>query len=252
MVWLYDSHIHLSVPFYLENLDLITIGMKYMKIKACCVSMDYSTSLKTLEISKNNDLIFPFVGIHPECINDDLQKMINLIETNHHSIIGIGEIGLDPTYTTNEQDYICQINVFEKLLSLAEKFKKPISIHSRKSLDKIFDIMTTYDTSRCLLHWFDGSKKQLKKAMDMGFFVSYGPVMLYANDKQSLLSETHREKILIETDGPVSFPRCFEFKNAQIGFLPSVAFTASKVLKISFSEFTSIIENNSKTYLNIK
>jgi TatD DNase family protein len=251
MTWLYDSHIHLSDPTYQRDLDYIINGMENMKIKACCVSMDNATSQKTLEIGKNSKLILPFIGIHPECIHDNLEMMIDLINENHQHISGIGEIGLDPTYVKSDEDNKKQIHFFETFLSLAEKFQKPVSIHSRKSLDDVFSIMTSYDTNHALLHWFDGSKKQLQKAMDMGFFVSYGPVMIYANDKQTLLSKTHETKILVETDGPVKFSKCFEMKSGQIGFIPSVVFCASKVLGKSYDETASLLEENSKSFLGI-
>ena len=222
-----------------------------MKIKACCVSIDNATSKKTLELGKNNKLILPFIGIHPERVNDDLELMINLISENHQYISGIGEIGLDPTYVKSSEDSKRQIYLFETLLSLAEKFQKPISIHSRKSLDEIFSIMTSYDTKHALLHWFDGSKKQLQKAMDMGFFVSYGPVMIYACDKQTLLSKTIETKILVETDGPVKFSKCFEMKPGQISFIPSVVFCASKILGKSYDEMALLLEKNSKSFLGI-
>ena len=163
----------------------------------------------------------------------------------------MGEIGLDPTYCKSEDDTKRQTLVFETLLSLAEKYQKPVSIHSRKSLDDIFQIMTSYNTKHALLHWFDGSKKQLQKAMDMDFFVSYGPVMIYANDKQTLLRNTLESKILVETDGPVRFSRCFEMKSAQVSFIPSVVFCASKILRKTFDGMSELIETNSKTYLGI-
>ena len=165
---------------------------------------------------KKSNLILPFIGIHPECANEELENISKLIEDNHDNISGIGEIGLDPTYVNKNEDAVKQNRVFETLLSFAEKFDKPVSIHSRKSLDDVFEIMTSYDTKHALLHWFDGSKKQLQKAMDMGFFVSYGPVMIYANDKQTLLSKTDESQILVETDGPVRFSRCFDMKSGQI------------------------------------
>jgi TatD DNase family protein len=244
MTWLFDSHIHLSDPAYQEDLTQIIKGMEQMKIKACCVSMDYENSRKTLEIAKQSELILPFIGIHPECANGDLDSVINLIQDNISIISGIGEIGLDPTYIQSDEDN-------ESLLSIAEKHQKPISIHSRKSLDDIFEIMTSYSTKHALLHWFDGNKRQLRKAMDMGFFVSYGPVMIYANDKQTLLTKTEEEKILVETDGPVRFSRCFEMKSAQIGFIPSVVFCSSKILNKQYDEMTSILERNSKNFLGI-
>jgi len=251
MTWLFDSHIHLSDSAYDEDLNYIIKGMEHMKIKACCVSMDFLNSKKTLEISKQSELIFPFIGIHPECANDDLDEMISLIQDNIDIISGIGEIGLDPTYIQSDDDKKNQFRVFESLLSVAEKYQKPISIHSRKSLDDIFEIMTSYKTKHALLHWFDGSKKQLQKAMDMDFFVSYGPVMIYANDKQTLLTKTNEEKILVETDGPVRFSKCFEMKPAQISFIPSVVFCSSKILDKQYDEMTSILERNSKNFLGI-
>lgn len=251
MTWLFDSHIHLSDPEFQKDLNHIIQGMEVMKIKACCVSMDRTNSLRTLEIAKKSNLILPFIGIHPECANDNLDKMIELIEENSSIISGIGEIGLDPTYTKSEEDKKNQIDIFESLLSIAEKYQKPISIHSRKSLDDIFEIMTSFSTKNALLHWFDGNKKQLQRAMDMNFFVSYGPVMVYANDKQNLLTKTDQDKILVETDGPVRFSRCFELKQAQIGFIPSVVFCSSKILNIKYDEMASILETNSKNFLGI-
>jgi len=251
MTYYFDSHIHLSDPSYLPDIDYILNGMNHLKLKACCVSMDVENSLQTLDLAKKNNFVLPFIGIHPECANDDLEKMIKLIEENHTTLSGIGEIGLDPTYVSTTDDTKRQAHVFETLLSVAEKYNKPISIHSRKSLDDVFEIMTSYDTKHALLHWFDGSKKQLQKAMDMGFFVSYGPVTIYANDKQTLLSKTDESKILVETDGPVRFSRCFEMKSGQISFIPSVIFCASKILEKTFDDMAFILEKNSNAFLGI-
>ena len=166
-------------------------------------------------------------------------------------MIGIGEIGLDKTYTSTEKDFKKQELVFRNQLSLAEKLQKPISIHSRKTLDEIFEICSSYSLAGKLLHWFDGSKKQLKKAMEMEFFVSFGPVMVYANDKQVLLSNSDKHRILVETDGPVKFSKCFEQKTAQISLIPSVIFCASKILRESYEDLTITLEQNSRNYLGI-
>ena len=251
MTWYFDSHIHLSDPEYVSDMEFILKQMEFLKIKACCVSMDYDNSLQTLELAKKSNLILPFIGIHPECADQELENISKLIEDNHDHISGIGEIGLDPTYVNKNEDKVKQNHVFETLLSLAEKFDKPVSIHSRKSLDDVFEIMTSYDTKHALLHWFDGNKKQLQKAMDMGFFVSYGPVMIYANDKQTLLSKTDQSQILVETDGPVRFSRCFDMKSGQISFIPSVIFCASKILGKSFDDMASLLESNSNSFLGI-
>ncbi len=246
-----DVHIHLSDPEYLADLESILIAMEKMKIKACCVSMDNASSRTTLELSKQSQLILPFIGIHPEKADDDLVSMVEIIEKNSKNIIGIGEIGLDKTYVSDTDGFSRQVLVFQKMLSLAEKLNKPVSIHSRKTLDEIFSILPSYSIKGILLHWFSGSKKQLQKAMDLDCFVSYGPAMIYSEDKQVLLSLTNLDKILLETDGPVRFSRCFGLKTAQVTFLPSVLFCASSVLGKPYEEMLLMIENNTNSYLGV-
>jgi len=251
MVWLTDVHIHLADNEYLSELPYILTAMDRLKIKACCVSMDNKTSNDTLELGKKNPLVLPFIGIHPEKADDDLDSMLDMIKQNSNKISGIGEIGLDKTYVSDETGFSRQVLVFKELLSLAEKLGKPISVHSRKTLDEIFSILPSYSIKGILLHWFSGSKKQLQQAMDLGCYVSYGPALVYAEDKQVLLSLTSQDKMLVETDGPVRFSRCFGQKTAQVTFLPSVLFCAAGILNKSYDEMLSITEKNTSSYLGV-
>jgi len=223
--------------------------MKRLCIKACCVSMDYTSSKKTLELGKQSDFILPFIGVHPEKAQDGVESTFKLIDENNETISGIGEIGLDTTYTNSAEEFQKQEEVFKTQLSYAEKFGKPVSIHSRKTLDQILEILPSYKIPSVLLHWFDGSKKQMQKAMDLQCYVSFGPVMVYSQDKQVLLSKANKDRILVETDGPVRFSRCFENKTAQIDFIPSIVFCASKVLHMNYDELCNVIEQNSQRYL---
>ena len=97
MTWLYDSHIHLSDAEYEDEIPVIMNSMKRLSIKACCVSMDYSSSTKTLELGEQSDLVLPFIGVHPEKAQDDAESVFKMIDENNAKISGIGEIGLDTT-----------------------------------------------------------------------------------------------------------------------------------------------------------
>ncbi len=251
MNWLYDSHIHLSDPEYNSEIPYIINAMELLKLKACCVSMDYDTSVSTLNLSKKSQNILPFIGIHPEMAQENASLVFEMIEKKNKEISGIGEIGLDRKYISSDDEWNVQKKVFSNQLSLAEKFDKPVSIHSRKTLDQIFEIMSSFSIRSVLLHWFDGNKKQLNHAMDLGFYVSYGPVLIYAGDKQVLLHKTDTEKILVETDGPVKFSHCFNYKTTEIQFLPSVVHCASKILKTSYDSLLEQLEKNSQRFLNI-
>jgi TatD DNase family protein len=251
MAWLTDVHVHLSDNEYSSDLEYVLTAMDRLKIRACCVSIDNSSSKSTLELSKRSTLVLPFLGIHPEKADDDLNAMVELITKNSDTISGIGEIGLDKTYVSDGAEFSRQVSVFQEMLLLAEKLGKPVSIHSRRTLDEIFSILPSYSIKGILLHWFSGSKMQLRKAMDLNCFVSYGPAMVYSEDKQILLSLTDLDKILLETDGPVRFSRCFGLKTAQITFLHSVLFCASNVLTKSYDEMLFITENNTNSYLGV-
>ena len=251
MAWLTDAHIHLSDNEYSDDMECTLTAMDKMKIRACCVSMDNQSSKSTLALSQRSSLVLPFIGIHPEKADDDLNTMIDLVTQNSDKISGIGEIGLDKTYVSDEAGFSRQVLVFQNMLSLAEKLAKPVSIHSRRTLDEIFSILPSYSIKGVLLHWFSGSKKQLQKAMELDCFVSYGPAMVYSEDKQVLLSQTRLDKILLETDGPVRFSRCFGLKTAQIEFLPSVLFCAASILNKSYDEMLLVAEKNSDSYLGV-
>ena len=181
----------------------------------------------------------------------DPLPVYDLIRKNYETITGVGEIGLDRTYIDSEDEWKVQKDVFSKQLSLAEKFNKPVSIHSRKTLPDIFEILPSYKIPGILLHWFDGNKSQLKTAMDNQYFVSYGPLLVYANDKQVLLTKTDPSRLLVETDGPVKFSHCFEYKTTEMMFVPSVIFCASKILHMSYESLLAQIEDNSKKFLGI-
>lgn len=94
----------------------------------------------------NRNTVAQFVGIHPSFAkHEDVVKFCSMLESNIQSIDGIGEIGLDRTYTLdNYSPYPKQLEVFELMLRLAERYHRPVSVHSRKSLDDIMQLMSTF------------------------------------------------------------------------------------------------------------
>ena len=251
-----DTHIHLSDVAYADDLNYVLCHLERLHIAACAVSMNYNDSVRTLHIANMSDSVFAFVGLHPECVcaigvDDMLYNLTLLAEQNTSQIMGIGEIGLDPTLSDGVISSQ-QMHAFVSMLELASKLKKPVSIHSRKSLDDVFDVMTSFDASCASLHWFDGNKRQLARAHDMGFYISYGPVSVYANDKQQLISISDVNRILVETDGPVKFSRCFEQKSGQSCFVASVLYVMSNLHHMEYDRMADQIVKNSVKYLGLE
>lgn len=249
-----DAHVHLTDSEYSAYIADVVTSLRAMNIVACSVAVDLETSRKSLELFDDaRDAVRQFVGIHPEfAAREDPQKLADLVKSNGRSIDGIGEIGLDPTYESERGvPYEKQKQVFHTMLAIAESDGKPVSIHSRRALDDVLDILPSYKLRGTLLHWFAGSKKQLARSMDMGLFVSYGPALLYADEKKTLLKNTQRDRFLVETDGPVRYSHCFEGKPAlSTSFLASIVLAASHILDLSYAETVEILRKNSEAFLS--
>ena len=252
---LFDAHIHLTDPTYSGYIQHILNSLRAMNINACSVAVDSKSSIRTFELfdSSTRDIVTRFIGIHPEfACTENVTEFIKIFNDNSELIDGIGEIGLDPVYVGgNTMSYKKQKEIFCTMLRLSEATRKPVSIHSRGSLDEILDVLSTYNTGNVLLHWFSGSKKQLRKCMDMGLYVGYGPLLVYSAEKQVLLKHTDIRHFLVETDGPVKYTSCFNgLTSLSCSFLISVINAASVVLGKTFYETRGILRNNSGDFLS--
>ena len=220
-----------------------------MKIIACSVTVDVETTIRSFNLfNTHRNVIKQFIGIHPESsAREDLERFREIFNSNLQSIDGVGEIGLDGTYDVpiKQQEY-----VFLAMLELAELTGRPVSIHSRRMLDRVLEMLSSYRIKSVLLHWFAGSKKQLAICMDRGLYVSYGPPLVYSEDKKVLLKNTDRDRFLVETDGPVQYSRCFENKpSTSTSCLVSVVASVAYTMGMSYVETVELLQKNSEAYL---
>jgi TatD DNase family protein len=247
---LYDSHIHLTDTAYDNFLSSILITLRGMRMKACSVTVDICTSLKAIKLFEEKNFhsyLYNFVGIHPLFADENISKFEEIVTSNIHIINGIGEIGLDPIYYSQEKNTkMSQLLVFNKMLTIAETYDKPVSIHSRNSLDEVLNVLSTYSLKRVCLHWFDGTPQQLEKSLDLGLYISFGPSVVYSKKKQALLKLTNERRLLIETDGPVRYPSCFRNTiTLPTSALMSIVRSISDVLCLSPDNVINILEKNS-------
>ena len=114
------------------------------------------------------------VGFHPDEVDDLTDKDINdlevLIKTNK-KIVGIGEIGLD--YYHNDMNKDKQKEFFIKQIELAEKYDLPIVVHSRESIQDVYDILAEHKT-RGVIHCFSGSLEMAELFVKLGFYLGIG------------------------------------------------------------------------------
>jgi TatD DNase family protein len=254
---LLDAHIHLIDKEYAQFRQHIFRSLRELRIKACSVTVSNDSLMNSLKCfnSSTRDVVFLFAGIHPQnAATEDLHLFRHVFENNISSIDGIGEVGLDSVYEDrNGSTYCKQLEIFTAMLSLAEKFRMPVSIHSRGSLQDVLEILKSYNIRRVMLHWFEGSMRQLAISADMDLFISFGPSLIYSKEKKALLGKARKDKLLVETDGPVKYRGCFNnFPSISTSFLVSVVNFIANRLGMTYEETEALLQMNSEEYLDRK
>lgn len=157
----------------------------------------YGTSL----LAKDCPRIRTALGLHPQLAHERW-KELELFDALLNQTRYVGEIGLDGGKEFKVHCEV-QLKVFRHILrSSAKSGGKILSIHSRMSADAVLDELSQVNDNLPVLHWFSGTKQQLKQAIEMGCYFSVGPAMLSNKKGYELVQLMPIEKILIETDGP--------------------------------------------------
>ncbi len=153
--------------------------------------------------------IFRALGIHPSLIDaSTVNNDIQFVEDNVSKVVAVGEIGLDYWYKAvrkDEEKKALQRATFARLLEVAKKHGKPVSIHSRGAWTDCVNMTIESGIEKAVFHWFTGSSDDLKKLLDSGYYVSATPAAVYSKEHRALIKNAPLERILLETDSPVSY-----------------------------------------------
>ena len=179
--YLVDTHCHMNLT---DDIDSIIMDAEKNNVLKFIISGCDKKSIRDgLEIIYRYPSIFMTIGFHPDEVDDltdkDILDLEILIKTNK-KIVGIGEIGLD--YYHNDMNKEKQKEFFEKQLDLAEKYDLPVVIHSRDSIQDVYDILKTHKC-RGVIHCFSGSIEMAKLFIDLGFYLGIGGVLTFKNSK---------------------------------------------------------------------
>lgn len=130
--------------------------------------------------------------------------------------VAIGEIGLD--YHYDGYDRSAQIRLFEQMLQLATSLDLPVSLHIREAFADAWPVLDNFPGLRGVVHSFTGSKKELKQALDRGFYIGVNGLATYTTPPLPPL-----EKIVLETDAPFLTPNPFRGTINKPGYIRNIA-----------------------------
>ena len=144
------------------------------------------------------------LGLHPQLVAERSHEL-SLWESYLPETRYVGEVGLDagPRYYAS---FELQKKVFSHILrSCAKAGNKVLSVHSIRSAKTVLDHIEAFmpgDRGRIVLHWFTGSKSELKRAVDLGCYFSVNQSMLLNDRGVDLVRAIPTDRLLTETDGP--------------------------------------------------
>ena len=248
--FLVDTHCHLSLT---DDIDTIIMEAADNNVKKLIISGCDKKSIRDgLEIIYRYPEIYMTVGFHPDEVDDLTDKDINdleiLIKTNK-KIVGIGEIGLD--YYHNDMNIDKQKEYFIKQLELAEKYDLPVVIHSRESIQDVYDILKEHK-ARGVIHCFSGSLEMAELFIKLGFYLGIGGVLTFKNSKLGeVVKEIDLDHLVLETDSPYLAPEPYRGHANYPKNIKIVAQALRKIKEISLEEVTSRTTNNVNKIYNL-
>ena len=241
---LVDVHCHLNFKEYDKDRDEVIKRAENLNLTIVDSGTNIKDNKKSLELSKKYKIVKSSLGLYPNyAINlneKQLETEINFIKENKDNIIAIGEIGLDKNEENPQIEK--QIEIFKKVLSLAEKLKKPVVIHSRKAEKECIEILETYNLKCIDMHCFNGNFKLVKKIQDNGWIFSIPTNIVRLFHFQKIVEQTSISQILTETDSPYLSP--FREKRNEPSFVVETIKKISEIKKLDEEEVKKLIYMN--------
>ncbi|MCA4899528.1 MAG: TatD family hydrolase [Bacteroidota bacterium] len=240
-----DTHAHIySDEFKPDRQDMLSRAVEADVQRIYMPNIDHTSIDNMLELeTKSAGVCVSMMGLHPCYVNKEFEKELYLVEEwlGKRKFAAVGEIGTDlywdKTFWGQQQE------AFKVQVGWAKKYRLPIVIHCRESIDETIQLLEPMLDGQLtgVFHCFSGSVEQAKKIMAMGFYLGIGGVATFKNGGlEKVLPEIGLEKLILETDSPYLAPVPHRGKRNEPAYLPLVAQKICDYKKISEQELKDV------------
>jgi TatD DNase family protein len=256
-----DSHAHLDGKQFDSDRELVIARAREAGVQTLVAigNGDGPANFDCgIRLAEKYDFMFATIGIHPhearladEAAYQNMERL-----ARHPKIIAWGEIGLDYYYDHSPRE--TQKQVLVRQMELASAIKLPIVIHCRPadgSDDAWQDCLRLIQQQWAsqglggILHCFTGNWEQAKRALDMGFMISFAGNVTFPKAQQirDAALEVPLDRMLIETDSPYLAPVPHRGKRNEPAFVKDTARKLGELRSLSMDE---IGERTSRNFYN--
>ncbi|WP_411358483.1 TatD family hydrolase [Pseudidiomarina salilacus] len=239
-----DSHCHL------DKLDLAefdgSIERVLERAQQAKVQQLLCIGVTLEDFPRMQKLVAPFpqvaisCGVHPLYIaKHPLQSEMLESYVKTDDVVAVGETGLD--YYYDAASHSVQQESFAFHVELANKYQKPLIIHTRDARDDTLAILKNGQAQNCggVLHCFTESYEMAKQAIDdLDFFISISGIASFRNasELRDVVKRLPLEKLLIETDSPWLAPVPHRGQQNQPAYVADVAKCVADIKGITLAQ----------------
>jgi len=253
-----DSHAHLEMEQFNGDREAVFQRARDAGVESI-VAIGSGTGPGSLDcgiqLAEGHEFVYATIGIHPHeaklATDADFAELEQLAK--RPKVIAWGEIGLDYFYDHSPRDV--QRQVFTRQMELAREAKLPIVIHCRPSdnsdnaWEECLDLIRERWAASGLggiLHCFTGTSGHAKRALDMGFMISFAGNITFPKAQQirDAATEVPLDRMLIETDSPFLAPVPHRGKRNEPAFVVEAARQLGELRGLSMEEVGRKTANN--------
>lgn len=250
----FDSHSHYNDESFDEDRDKIIKQTFYENVtRIMCVGYNIEKSSKAIEIAEKNDFIYASCGISPNDIEDYSEENLLKIEemAKNEKIVAIGEIGLDYHWNKENKEY--QKELFIKQIDIANKYNKPIIIHTREAVMDTINILKEHPVRNTgIFHCCPLNQELIKEGLKLGYYISFTGVITFKNAKpEEAVKMVPLDRILIETDSPYMSPEPYRGTRNNSINVKLIAKKMAEIKGLSIEEVAKATYNNANRIFKI-
>jgi TatD DNase family protein len=244
-----DTHAHIySEEFKEDRESMLAAATKEGVNKIYMPNVDHTSIDSMLELeSKHPQQCIPMMGLHPCYVKADFRKELYIIEDwlSKRKFAAVGEIGTDlywdKTYWEQQKE------AFTVQLTWAKKYRLPVVIHCRESIDETIEIVKTLKDENLtgIFHCFSGNLSQAMQVIELGFLLGIGGVATFKKGGlDNVLPGVGLESLVLETDSPYLAPVPYRGKRNQPAYIPIIARRVAEIMGLSVDEVRRATTNN--------
>ena len=139
-------------------------------------------------------------------------------------------------YHYGKDDYLEQIDLFEKQLKIAEEVNLPVVIHSRDAVNDTINTLKKYSVTG-VIHCFSGSVETADIYIKMGYKLGIGGVVTFKNSNlYKVVEHVGLSNIVLETDAPYLAPVPYRGQQNSSKYIPIIAEKVADILNVSLEK----------------